>query len=149
MAAFLTVLSDPTFRRIGSIYSYKFSGVVHAQESGDEDSASTVDEINWLGHDWALIKISDPQFYLPNSFSASPGTRLIRVNGHLNNDSLTAGKVSIISVNGVVNGILNGNEASMMIGNSYFTVRSIALETQLGKPSLSSQLIVVDLATSS
>lgn len=89
--------------------------------------------MSWLGLDWALIEISYPKLYLPNSFLAGSSSRLIQVSGHLKNDDLVAGKVSILSANGVVNGILNGSEASLMIGNSYFTVRSIALEMQLGK----------------
>jgi hypothetical protein len=142
--------SGLTSREIGNIHSYKFSGTVEPQDTEDEDEGdSPRNEVSWLGRDWALIEISDPKLYLPNSFLAGSSTRLIQVSGHLRNDNLVAGKVSILSANGVVNGILNGSEASLMIGNSYFTVRSIALEVQLGKSPEVLNLRVVDLANSS
>jgi len=142
--------SGLTSQKIGNIHSYKFSGAVQSQDTEDEDEDdSPLNEVSWLGHDWALIEISDPKLYLPNSFLEGLSTRLIQVNGHWKNDNLVAGKVSILSANGVVNGILNGSDASLMIGNSYFTVRSIALEVQLGKRPWVFNLRFVDLANSS
>jgi hypothetical protein len=123
----------PGFQPIGHIYSYKFSGGVKLHDDEDADHNSSLDEVNWLGQDWALIRIANPKFLLPNKFCVGSNRIPTQVNGYLRNEDLIAGRVSILSVNGAVHGTLNGSEASMMIEHSYFTVRSIALDRQLGK----------------
>jgi hypothetical protein len=141
--------ADLEFRQIGDIYSYSFSGTVRSLISEDEDSNSSLDEVSWLGQDWALIRILNPEFRLPNRFYALPSSSPIFINGHLKNGELKAGKVSVLSVTGVVHGILNGSQTSMMMGQSYFTVRSIALERQLGERPYIPLFAVVNLIISS
>jgi hypothetical protein len=105
--------------------------VLEETEISNSDSAYE-GEGDWLGQDWALIRMN-PIYHRPNMYTWFGSSRTTFIDGHLKISELTAGTVSICCVNTVVRGILSGSDASMVIGNSFFTVRSIALEKPLGK----------------
>jgi len=115
--------------KIGSLFSYKWDG--SGEDDSQTDSEFSEDEDEPVSEDWALLVI-ESRFHKENIFSFLGSES--QVEGYTSAESIHCEQVVVCAgFSGTQQGFLSVGTVSIILGQAFFKVKSIALDRELGK----------------